>query len=137
MFYITEIQRVILRCLTYLNLNWFESYDTKRKKLKNSKKAKLTKLVNSCKNIFMYFQAFLWIHQWKIEIQRRNIFNFKAFGMTNLHYEISIFKKGNNFPRYGCPPLALFGFPNGRIKSKTIFPIGIARPSTSRGRFLG
>ena len=45
-------------------------------------------------------------------------------------------KKGNNFLRYGCPPLALFGFPKGRIKSEAIFPIGIAHWSTSRSRFL-
>ena len=30
----------------------------------------------------------------------------------------------------------LFGFPKGRITNKTIFPIGIARLSTSRSRFL-
>jgi hypothetical protein len=31
----------------------------KHKKHKNSKNTNLTKLVNSCKNIFKYFQAFL------------------------------------------------------------------------------
>ena len=30
----------------------------------------------------------------------------------------------------------LFGFPKGRITNKTIFPIDIARPSTTCGRFL-
>ena len=30
----------------------------------------------------------------------------------------------------------LFGFPKGRITNETIFPIGIARPSTMCGRFL-
>ena len=29
-----EVQTVILRCLTSLNLNWYNSYDTKRKKRK-------------------------------------------------------------------------------------------------------
>ena len=27
--FITEVQTVILKCLTSLNLNWFKSYDTK------------------------------------------------------------------------------------------------------------
>ena len=35
----TEIQAVILRCLTGRNLNWYNSYDTKRKK-KNAKTQK-------------------------------------------------------------------------------------------------
>ena len=92
-FYKTEVQTVILRCLTCLYLNLFKSYDTKSQKLKNSKKAKLTKLVNSCKNIFKYFQAFLWIPQWITEIHRPSISHFKAFGMTNLQYEIRIPQK--------------------------------------------
>ena len=33
----------------------------------------------------------------------------------------------NNFAGFGCRVYALFMFPRGRIKSKTIFPIGIAR----------
>ena len=37
-FHKTEIQTVILRCLMSLNLNWYKSYDTKRK---NSKSANL------------------------------------------------------------------------------------------------
>ena len=36
-FHKIEIQTVILRCLTSLNLNWYKSYDTKRK---NTKKLK-------------------------------------------------------------------------------------------------
>ena len=32
----TEVQTVILRCLTSLNLNWFQRYDEKRKKAKNA-----------------------------------------------------------------------------------------------------
>ena len=62
-------------------------------KRKNSKNAKLTKLRNSCKNIFKYFQAFSWIPQWNIEIQRLNRSLFKAFSMTNLQYEIGIPQK--------------------------------------------
>ena len=79
---------VILRCLTCLYPNLFKSYDTKHQKHKNSKNTNLTKLVNSCKNIFKYFQAFLWIPQWITEIHRPSISHFKAFGMTNLQYEI-------------------------------------------------
>ena len=99
-FYKTEVQTVILRCLTCLYLNLFKSYDTKSQKLKNSKKAKLTKLVNSCKNIFKYFQAFLWIPQWITEIHRPSISHFKAFGMTNLQYEIRVPQKTIGQPQY-------------------------------------
>ena len=81
---------VILRCLACLYLNLFKSYDTKHK---NSKNTNLTKLVNSCKNIFKYFQAFLWIPQWKNVIQRPNISHFKGFDMTNLQYEIRVPQK--------------------------------------------
>ena len=35
-FHKTEIQTVILRCLTSLNLNWYKSYDTKPKNAKNA-----------------------------------------------------------------------------------------------------
>ena len=35
-FHKTEVQTVILRCLTNLNLNWYNSYDTKRKNTKNA-----------------------------------------------------------------------------------------------------
>ena len=35
-FHKTEIQTVILRCLTSLNLFWFQRYDEKRKKAKNA-----------------------------------------------------------------------------------------------------
>ena len=35
-FHKTEIQTVILRCLTSLNLNWYKNYDTKRKNAKNT-----------------------------------------------------------------------------------------------------
>ena len=89
-FHKNEIQTVILRCLTCLYLSWFKSYDTKWKKWKNSKSTKLSKLVYSCKNIFKSFHSFLWISQWKIEIQRLNISRFKAFVMINLQYEIRI-----------------------------------------------
>ena len=36
------------------------------------------------------------ISEGKIEIQRPNIFHFKAFGMTNLQYEIRSPQKINN-----------------------------------------
>ena len=35
-FHKTEIQTVILRCLTNLNINWFKSYYTKRQNAKNA-----------------------------------------------------------------------------------------------------
>ena len=43
-----------------------------------------------------------------------------------IEVKIFFYTKGNRILTYGCPPLALFGFPKGRIKSETIFPIGIA-----------
>jgi hypothetical protein len=39
-FHKTEVQTVIFRCLKGLNLNWFKSYDTKRKKTQKPKKHK-------------------------------------------------------------------------------------------------
>ena len=85
-FHKIDLQTVILRCWTSLNHDCYKSYDTKHKKHKNSKNTNLTKLVNSCKNIFKYFQAFLWILQWKSEIQRPNISHFKAFDIRNSEY---------------------------------------------------
>merc|ERR1711997_1267087 len=38
-FHKTEIQTVILRCLTSLNLNWYKRYDKKHKNAKNVKDA--------------------------------------------------------------------------------------------------
>ena len=35
-FYKTEFQAVIFRCLTSLNPNWYKSYDTKRKNARNA-----------------------------------------------------------------------------------------------------
>ena len=43
-FHKIEIQTVILRCLTSLNLNWYKSYDTKRKNTKNANVCFCTKL---------------------------------------------------------------------------------------------
>ena len=43
-FHKTEVQTVILKCLTGLNLDWFKSYDTKRKKLKKASMCFWTKL---------------------------------------------------------------------------------------------
>ena len=43
-FHKTEVQTVILRCLTSLNLNWYKSYDTKRKNAKNANECFCTKL---------------------------------------------------------------------------------------------
>ena len=43
-FHKNEIQTVILRCLRSLNLNWYNSYDTKQKNAKNAKECFCTKL---------------------------------------------------------------------------------------------
>ena len=39
----TEVQMVILRSLISLNLNWYKSYDTKRKNTKNTNESFCTK----------------------------------------------------------------------------------------------
>ena len=39
-FHKTDVQAVIFRCWTSLNLNWYKSYDTKRKKNQKCKKLK-------------------------------------------------------------------------------------------------
>ena len=46
-FHKTEIQTVILRCSRLLNLNWCNSYDTKRKNAKNANACFCTKLQNT------------------------------------------------------------------------------------------
>ena len=52
------------------------------------------------KIIFKYFQAFLWIPQWKNVIKRPDISHFKAFDMKNLQYEIRVPKKSIEEPQY-------------------------------------
>ena len=42
-FHKTEVQKVILKCLTSLNPNWFKSYDTKRKNARNANECFCTK----------------------------------------------------------------------------------------------
>ena len=42
-FHITDVQTVILRCLTGLNLDWFKSYDKNEKHVKNAKTPKIAK----------------------------------------------------------------------------------------------
>ena len=42
-FHKTEVQTVILKCLTSLNPNWFKSYDTKRKNARNANECFCTK----------------------------------------------------------------------------------------------
>ena len=57
-FHKTEIQTVILRCLTIINLNCYKSYDTKHKNAKNAKNANAcfcTKLQNKKKWKYLSF----------------------------------------------------------------------------------
>ena len=70
-------------------LETYACYDTKRKKRKNSKNAKLTKLVNSCNSIFKHFYEY---HNETLKYGDL-IYYFKAFGMTNLQYEVRIPQK--------------------------------------------
>ena len=46
-FHKTEIQTIILMCLTILNLNWYNSYDKKLKSAKNANACFSTKLQNT------------------------------------------------------------------------------------------
>ena len=46
-FHKTEIQTVILKCLKILNLNWYNSYDTKHKNAKTANPCFCTKLQNT------------------------------------------------------------------------------------------
>ena len=57
-FHKTEIQTVILRCLTSLNLNWYKSYDTKRKKVKNTNVCFCTKLQKNRRFCPLHFLCF-------------------------------------------------------------------------------
>ena len=50
----TEVQTVILRCLTSLNLNWYNSYDTKCKNTKNANEI----FEQYCKKLKMEIFAF-------------------------------------------------------------------------------
>ena len=42
-FHKTEVQTVILKCLTSLNPNWYKSYDTKRQNARNANECFCTK----------------------------------------------------------------------------------------------
>ena len=54
-FHKTEIQTVILRCLTSLNLNCYQSYDTRHKSAKNANACFCTKLQNKYKWKYLRF----------------------------------------------------------------------------------
>ena len=51
-FYKTEVQTVISKCLTSLNPNWFKSYDTKHKNARNANECFCTKSQKSEMEIF-------------------------------------------------------------------------------------
>ena len=57
-FHKTEIQTVILRCLTIINLNCYKSYDTKHKNAKKHKKRKHVFLYKIAKETEMEIFAF-------------------------------------------------------------------------------
>ena len=54
-FHKTEIQTVILRCLTIINLNCYKSYDTKHRNAKNANACFCTKLENKEKWKYLRF----------------------------------------------------------------------------------
>ena len=57
-FHKTEIQTVILRYFTSLNLNWYKSYDKKHKNIKNKKDANICFCTKSQKKKEMEIFAF-------------------------------------------------------------------------------
>ena len=57
-FHKTEISTVILRCLTYLNLNWIKSYNIKHKFFHFCFICKLTELTKTDEYMKPYFSAF-------------------------------------------------------------------------------
>ena len=54
----TDIQTVILRCITSLNLNWYKNYDKKHKNAKNAKDANFCFCTKSQKKKEMEIFAF-------------------------------------------------------------------------------
>ena len=85
----TEAQRVILRCLTGLNINWFKSYDTKHKKQKNKNWRNWRNWQKWWIYEKIFTSFFKHFHEYPNEKLRYidiRLFNFIAFGMINLQY---------------------------------------------------
>ena len=68
-FHKTEIQTVILRCLMSLNLNWYKSYDTKRKNSKNTNLCFWTKLQKNGNGNISFLCHNLWTNQNLLEFR--------------------------------------------------------------------
>ena len=89
-FHKTEISTVILRCLTYLNLNWIKSYNIKYKFSHFWFFCKLTELTKTDEYMKLYFSAFSWIFLDRIIVQAPSMCHFKCLGMRNLENDIKI-----------------------------------------------
>ena len=68
-FHKTEIQTVILRCLMSLNLNWYKSYDTKRKNSKNANLCFWTKLQKNGNGNISVLSHNFWTNQNLLEFR--------------------------------------------------------------------
>ena len=68
-FHKTEFQTVILRCLMSLNLNWYKSYDTKRKNSKNTNLWFWTKLQKNGNENISFLCHNLWTNQNLLEFR--------------------------------------------------------------------
>ena len=68
-FHKTEIQTVILRCLMSLNLNWYKSYDTKRKNSKNTNLCFWTKLQKNRNGNISILSHNFWTNQNLLEFR--------------------------------------------------------------------
>ena len=68
-FHKTEIQTVILRCLMSLNLNWYKSYDTKRKNWKNTNLCFWTKLQKNQNGNISVLSHNSWTNQHLLEFR--------------------------------------------------------------------
>ena len=95
-FHKTEVPTIILRCITYLNLDWIKSYDMKHKFFCFcffASYMNLTILTKTDESMKGYFPAISWISFDKIIVQTPSISHFKGLGMRNLEYQIAICQK--------------------------------------------
>ena len=106
----TEISTVILRCFTYLNLNWIKIYNIKHKFSHFWFFRKLTELTKTNQYMKPYFSALSWILLDRIIVQAPSMCHFKCLGMRNLENEIRICQNTHTQPQFQgqCCPVFFF-----------------------------
>ena len=85
-FHKTEIHTFILRCLTSLNLNWYKSYDTKRKNSKNANLCFWTKLQKNGNGNISVLSHNFWTNKNLLEF--RPVKHVKMFVWTSVFWKI-------------------------------------------------